>query len=92
MYTWRKINEANLFYIEYNILPNLIAFGLAYTFYNKLKLNCSIWEYFNNVLSLFNISNINIKKQFKLVDNILINKYNLMVVDVYNIELIKIKK
>lgn len=92
MNNWSKINEANMFYIKYNILPNLIAFGLAYSYFNKIDLDCSIWQYFNNVISIFNICGINIKEQFKLVDNILINKYNLMIINVYKIEFIKIKK
>lgn len=92
MNSWNKINEANLFYIKYNILPNLIAFGLAYSFYNRIRLECSIWEYFNNVFSLFNICDINIRDQFKLVDNILINRYGLMIINVYDLEIIKIKK
>lgn len=92
MNNWSKINEANMFYIKYNILPNLIAFGLAYSYFNKIDLDCSIWQYFNNVISMFNIYGINIKEQFKLVDNILINKYNLMIINVYKIEFIKIKK
>lgn len=92
MNNWSKINEANMFYIKYNILPNLIAFGLAYSYFNKIDLDCSIWQYFNNVISIFNICGIDIKEQFKLVDNILINKYNLMIINVYKIEFIKIKK
>lgn len=92
MNNWSKINEANMFYIKYNILPNLIAFGLAYSYFNKIDLECSIWQYFNNVISIFNICGIDIKEQFKLVDNILINKYNLMIINVYKIEFIKIKK
>ncbi len=92
MNNWSKINEANMFYIKYNILPNLIAFGLAYSYFNKIDLDCSIWQYFNNVISIFNIYGTDIKEQFKLVDNILINKYNLMIINVYKIEFIKIKK
>lgn len=89
---WRKINEANLYYIKYNVLPNIIAFGLAYAFFNHIRLKCSIYQYFNNVISLFNIRNINIYDQFKLVDNILINKYGLMIINFYDLEIIKIKK
>ena len=40
----------------------------------------------------FNIVNINIKDQFKLADNILINKYKLMIIKVNPIEIIKIRK
>ena len=49
-------------------------------------------EYFNNVFALFNIVNINIKDQFKLVDNILINRYQLIIIKTDSIELIKIRK
>lgn len=92
MNNWKKVNEANLFYIKYNILPNLIAFGLAYSYYNNIKLDCNIWQYFNSVFSLFNICNINMQDQFKLVDNILINKYHLMIINAYDLEIIRIKK
>lgn len=92
MNKWKEINEVNMFYIKYNVLPNLIAFGLAYSYYNKIDLNCGMRAYFNNVFSLFNIVNINIKDQFKLADNILINKYKLMIIKVNPIEIIKIRK
>ena len=91
MNTWRIINEVNLYYIKYNIIPNLVAFGLAYSFYNKIKLDCSLKEYINNVLSLFNVYNVQINDQMKLVDNILITKYKLMIINVEKIELINIK-
>lgn len=89
---WKEINDVNMYYIKYNVLPNLIAFGLAYSYYNKIDLNCGTKEYFNNVFSLFNIVNINIKDQFKLADNILINRYKLMIIKVDPIEIIKIRK
>lgn len=89
---WKEINDVNMYYIKYNVLPNLIAFGLAYSYYNKIDLNCGMKEYFNNVFSLFNIININIKDQFKLADNILINRYKLMIIKVDPIEIIKIRK
>lgn len=91
MNTWRIINEVNLYYIKYNIIPNLIAFGLAYSFYNRIKLDCSLKEYINNVLSLFNVYNIQINDQMKLVDNILISRYKLMILNVEKIEIINIK-
>ena len=92
MNTWRNINEVNLYYIKYNIIPNLISFGLAYSYYNKIELNCSLKEYINNVLSLFNIYNISIIDEIKLVDNILINRYKIMIINVDKIEFISIKK
>ncbi len=92
MNTWKEINEINLYYIKYNVVPNLVAFGLAYSYYNKITLDCSMDEYFNNVFALFNIVNINIKDQFKLVDNILINRYKLIIIKTDSIELIKIRK
>ena len=48
MNTWKEINEINLYYIKYNVVPNLVAFGLAYSYYNKITLDCSMDEYFNN--------------------------------------------
>ena len=82
MNTWKEINEINLYYIKYNVVPNLVAFGLAYSYYNKITLDCSMDEYFNNVFALFNIVNINIKDQFKLV----------IIIKTDSIELIKIRK
>lgn len=92
MNNWNRINEANIFYLKYNVLPSLVAFGIAYAFFNKIRLECSIWEYFNSVYSLFNVCDIDLKEQFKLVDNILINRYGLMIINVYDLEIIKIKK
>ena len=92
MNAWRNINEVNLYYIKYNIIPNLISFGLAYSYFNKIELNCSLKEYINNVISLFNVYNININDQMKIVDTILITKYKLMILNVEKIQLINIKK
>lgn len=92
MNTWRDINEVNLYYLKYNIIPSLIAFGLTYSYYNQIILNCSLNEYIKNVLSLFNVIGINIDEEKKLVDNILFNKYKLLIINVDKIEIININK
>ena len=92
MNNWHDINEVNLYYIKYNILPNLISFGIAYAYYNEINLDCSLKEYINNVISLFNIYNIQVKDQIKLVDNILLNRYKLMVINTEKIEIIDLGK
>lgn len=84
--------EMNLFYIKYNLLPNLMAFGLAYSYYNKININCSFNEYYNRMFSFFNIYRIDLKEEYRMINNILINKYSLLIINTDSIELIKIKK
>lgn len=91
MNSWKKLNDSLLYYMEYNILPNMLAYGLAYSFFNKLSLDCSFSQYFNSVLSMFNIIDIEMKKQFKLVDKILTSKYGVLIINIDPIEIIKIR-
>lgn len=84
--------EMNLFYIKYNLLPNLMAFGLAYSYYNKININCSLNEYYNHMFSFFNIYHIDLKEEYRMINNILINKYSLLIINTDSLELIKIKK
>lgn len=87
-----NILEMNLFYIKYNLLPNLVAFGLAYGYYNNLKINYSLKDYYNHIVNLFNIYHIDLKDEYRIINNILINKYSLLIVNTDTLEFIKIKK
>lgn len=87
-----NIMQMNLFYIKYSLLPNLVAFGLAYSYYNNIKLNCSLSYYYNYILNLFNICRIDLKDEYRIINNILIYKYSLIIVDVNYIELVALKK
>ncbi len=83
--------EINLFYIKYNLLPNLIAYGLAYSFHSKKKINCSFKEYYNYILSFFNIQYVDLIDEYRIINNILINKYALLLINTDDIELVRLK-
>lgn len=84
--------EINIFYIKYNLLPNLVAFGLAYSYYNDIIINYSLNDYYNRIQSFFNIYQVTLKEEYRLINNILINKYSLLMINTEPLEFIKIKK
>lgn len=84
--------EMNYFYIKYNLLPNLVAFGLAYSYYSNLKINHSLKDYYNNIVNFFNIYHIDLKDEYRIINNILINKYSLLIVNTDTLEFMRIKK
>lgn len=84
--------EMNMFYIKYNLLPNLVAFGLAYSYYNNIAINYSLSEYYNQIVSFFNVNHIDLKDEYRLINSILFNKYSLLLTNTDTLEFMKIKK
>lgn len=87
-----NLMEINMFYIKYNLLPNLVAFGLAYSYYSDIKLKYSLSDYYNRIVTFFNVYQIELKDEYRLINSILLNKYSLLIINTDTLELMRIKK
>lgn len=87
---WRIIDKEINKYIEYNLLPNMIAFTFNYIYNTNLPINESYITLYNTIKTYINIVGENEYLVYKLVIDILKNKYHLTVINLNPLVLKKI--
>lgn len=79
--SWHIVNNDILKYLELNVLPNILAFGIARLFYlKKLTSTLSFLYYYNSIKSLINITNEDKVLVENIMKQILKDKYYLEVI------------
>lgn len=82
--SWKIVNNDILKYLELNVLPNILAFGIARLFYlEKLNSTISFLYYYNSIKSLINITNEDEVLVENIMKQILKDKYYLEIIS-YN--------
>lgn len=85
---WNEINKQLSYFIEYNILPNMISYVINLMYHNNINSNDFFYNIYNSVKSYINITGESKKLVINIVNNILKNKYGLIIIK-YNPLIIK---
>lgn len=78
---WESIDKEIHKYIEYILLPNLIAFTIFKLYNENRKINDSFLTLYNTIKTYVNIIDENQYLVYRLVKDILNKKYNLEIVN-----------
>ena len=85
---WEKLNKQLLIFLEYNILPNMLAFSISNIYYSNLNNKENFYSIYNSIKSYINITYESKRLVINVMNNILKNHYNLEIVN-YNPLIIK---
>lgn len=89
---WKTINNDISSFIEKNILPNIVSFGIARLFYMNYEFNESLDMYYNSFKSLVNIVGENKYLVKMITANLLRDKYDLLIIQESPLTLEQIKR
>lgn len=85
---WELINKQLIDFIEYSILPRMLAYSVASVYYANLNNKDSFYNIYNSIKSYINITNESKKLVINVTNNILKNNYSLIITN-YNPLIIK---
>lgn len=85
---WEKINKQLVIFLEYNIFPNMLAFGISNIYYSNLNSKENYYNIYNSIKSYINITHESKRLIINITNNILKNHYNLEILN-YNPLIIK---
>lgn len=85
---WEKVNKQLLIFLEYNILPNMLAFTISNIYYSNMNNQENFYNIYNSIKSYINITYESKKLVINVMNNILKNHYCLEVIN-YNPLIIK---
>lgn len=85
---WSQINKQICYFIEFNILPNLLAHSISLIYFSNDESKYYFNSVYNNVRSYINICNEDRELVIYILKNILKNKYQLKIIK-YNPLIIK---
>lgn len=85
---WNEVNKQLSYFMEYNILPNMISYVINLMYHTNINSKESFYNIYNSVKSYINITGESKKLVINIVNNILKNKYGLKITK-YNPLIIK---
>jgi hypothetical protein len=89
-YNWQYLNKQISYFLEYNILPNLISYSINLLYYSNRIRGINYYTLYNNVKSYINIVNDDYRLVNIIVINILKNKYKLQIISFYPLKIKRI--
>lgn len=87
---WTRINDNIIYYLEYNILPSLLAFAISYVCFKDIKIT-NFNHFYNDIKSYINITGEDMKSVLTITRNILKNKYGVKIVSYNPLKIKKVK-
>ena len=85
---WEHINLQLISFIEYSILPKMLAYSISSIYYDNLSGKENFYNIYNSIKTYINITYESKKIVINVMNNILKNNYSLIITN-YNPLIIK---
>ena len=89
---WEYLNKQLINFIEYSILPKMLAYSIASIYYANLSTNENFYNIYNSIKSYVNINFESKKLVINIMNNILKNNYSLIITSYNPLIIIKQNK